>query len=123
VTSILTLLIVVVAAPLVADAIDRARMRAGCSHKELALSQGIRETQWSQQLHGVGNQHIALDRLSATPPAFRHALLEELAVAWDVPRPAHTIDDVYRVLLTLVPLRMRRAVLASSGSGEEVRHA
>jgi len=113
----LTLVFVVAAAPILVDLVDRAARRAGCSQKELALSQGISIPQWSQQLHGIG--HVSLGRLCLTPRQFRHALLEELAVAWDVPRPAHTIDDVYRLLLTLVPLRMARAALVSSDEREE----
>ena len=93
-------------APIVADAIERARQRAGLSHKELALSQGIGIPQWSQQLHGQG--HIALDRLTATPEPFRAALLDELRAAWHLDAP--TIADVHALLLALVRPRMARAM-------------
>lgn len=93
------LLIVVVAAPVVATAIERARARAACSHKELAISQGISQAQWSQEIHGQG--HIALDRLTATPEPFRAALLEELAREWGLPvliTPAQVVELIRREL-------------------------
>lgn len=110
-----TLLLVVATAPIVAAAIERARLRAGLSHKELALSQGITQAQWSQQLKGYPGSHIWLDALSATPAAFRAALLEELRAAWAL--DAHTIEDVYRLLTTnlrAVRVRMARAELRDS---------
>lgn len=110
-------LVVIAAAPLLFDLVDRAARRAGCAQKELALSQGMSLPQWSRQIHGIG--HVSLARLWDTPPAFRLALLEELAVAWDAPRPAHTLDDVYRLLLSLVPLRMARAAQATAKDREE----
>lgn len=106
------LLLVVAAAPIVVAAIERARARAGLSHKELALSQGITQAQWSQQLRGYPGSHIWLDALSTTPPAFRAALLEELRAEWRL--DAHTVEDVYRLLTTNLPavrLRMARAEL------------
>lgn len=114
----LTLVLIVAVAPILADLVDRAARRAGCSQKELALAQGISIPQWSQQLHGIG--HVSLGRLFLTPSAFRLALLEELSEAWGAPKPAHTIDDVYRLLWTLVPLRMRRAARASEDREEGV---
>ena len=97
------LLLVVVAVAVVPtrviEAVDRARARAACSHKELALSQGISQKQWSQELHGQG--HIALDRLDATPAPFRAALLEELALAWGLPTlvtPAQVLDLIRQEL-------------------------
>lgn len=101
--TIWTLLLVVAAAPIVAAAVDRARLRAGLSHKELALSQGITPAQWSQQLKGYPGSHIWLDALSATPPAFRAALLEELRVEWQL--NAHTLEDLY----DLVRMQLRAA--------------
>lgn len=92
------LLVVFSAAPIVADAIERARQRAGLSHKELALSQGIGIPQWSQQLHGNG--HIALDRLTGTPEPFRAALLDELRAAWHLTAP--TLTDIYALLQDVV---------------------
>lgn len=110
-------LLVIAAVPILLDLVDRAARRAGCAQKELALSQGMSLPQWSRQIHGLG--HVSLARLWDTPPAFRLALLEELSVAWGAPRPAHTIDDVYRLLLSLVPLRMARAAQATSETHEE----
>lgn len=97
------LLLVVAAAPIVVAAIERARQRAGLSHKALALSQGITQAQWSQQLRGYPGSHIWLDALSATPPAFRAALLEELRVEWQL--NAHTLEDLY----DLVRMQLRAA--------------
>jgi len=111
------LLLFVAVAPILFELIDRAARRAGCAQKELALSQGMSLPQWSRQIHGLG--HVSLARLWDTPPAFRLALLEELAAAWDAPRPAHTIDDVYRLLLSLVPRRMARAAWATSDVRQE----
>ena len=102
-----TLLLFVMAVPIVAAAIERARQRAGLSHKELAIYQGISIAQWSQQLHGQG--HISLTRMSTTPPAFRAALLEELRAEWQLNAP--TIADVYTLLLAIVRPRMARAGL------------
>lgn len=101
------LLLIVAVAPIVVDAIERARCKAGLSHKELALAQGISAKQWSQQMHGLG--HVALDRLSATPDAFRAALLEELRAEWHLTAP--TLSDIYALLLALVRPRMARAGL------------
>ena len=101
------LLLFVMAAPMVAAAIERARQRAGLSHKELAICQGISVAQWSQQLHGQG--HVSLTRMSATPPAFRAALLEELRAEWRLSAP--TIADVHALLLAVVRPRMARAGL------------
>lgn len=105
------LLIVVAVVPIavapVADAIERARQRAGLSHKELALAQGLTTPQWSQQLHGYPGSHIWLDRLTATPAAFRVALLDELRAAWHLDAP--TIADVHALLLALVRPQMARA--------------
>lgn len=103
---------VIAAAPIVADAIERARQRAGLSHKELALSMGLREAQWSQQLHGYPGSHVWLDTLTATPPTFRAALLEELRATWQLDAP--TIADVYALVLTMVRPRMARAGLVAS---------
>lgn len=110
-------LLVITMAPVLFELVDRAARQAGCAQKELALSQGMSLPQWSRQIHGIG--HVSLARLWETPPAFRLALLEELASAWGAPKPVHTIDDVYRLLLPLVPLRQARAVLASSEGREE----
>lgn len=110
-------LLIVAISPSLFELIDRAARRAGCAQKELALSQGMSLPQWSRQIHGIG--HVSLARLWETPPAFRLALLEELASAWGAPKPLHTIDDVYRLLLTLVPLRPARAVLAPREMEEE----
>jgi hypothetical protein len=60
--------------------VERARMRAGVAHKELALSQGISPVQWSRQLAGHG--HVALDRVvTLCPTTFVAALLEEIAAS------------------------------------------
>lgn len=93
------LLLVYVAAPLVASAIERARQRAALSHKDLALAQGLTQAHWSQQLSGYPSSHIWLDRLTATPEPFRAALLEELALVWGVPTlvtPAQVLDLIRR---------------------------
>lgn len=99
------LLLVVAAAPIVVAAIERARQRAGLSHKALALSQGITQAQWSQQLRGYPGSHIWLDALSATPATFRAALLEELRAEWQL--DAHTVEDVYRLLANNIRAALR----------------
>jgi hypothetical protein len=71
---------------------------------------------WSQQLSGL--RHIALDRLSDTPPLFRACLLEELRAEWHLSAP--TIADVYALLLTIVKPRMAKASWRSDHSKEDV---
>lgn len=62
----------------IGDIVERARVRSGASHKELAQCQHISPAQWSRELHGQG--HVALDRIVAhCPLAFVAALLEEIA--------------------------------------------
>jgi len=102
-------LLIVIAVPVVVAAIERARQRAGLSHKELAIAQGLTQAHWSQQLGGYPNSHVWLDTLSDTPAPFRAALLEELRAAWQLDAP--TIADVYALLLAMVRPQMARANL------------
>ena len=112
-----TLLLIYAVAPLVAGAIERARMRAGLSHKELAVSQGLSQAQWSQQMSGHPGSHLWLDRLTNTPLAFRAALLEELRETWALHTP--TLTDVYTLLATIARPKTARAELRHVSEQEE----
>ena len=73
------LIVVPLMALALVDLVERARLRAGESHKALALCQGISPAQWSRELRGIG--HVALDRIvESCPTPFVAALLEEIAV-------------------------------------------
>jgi hypothetical protein len=109
------LLLIVVLGPLVVDAIERARMRAGLTHQDLAYYQGISEGQWSQQRAGRG--HIALDRLIEAPGHFWSYLSDELRAVKCGGQ--HTLEDVYQLLSDLRP-QMARASLAVAQKAERI---
>jgi hypothetical protein len=102
-----TLLIVVCVVPVVVDAIERARQRAGLSHKELAISQGLSAAHWSQQLHGGPGSHVWLDRLFNTPTDFFQLLMEELCALKRCERPltARDVLDLIQPVITQTSAR------------------
>lgn len=64
------------------EVIERARVRSGVSHKELALCQEIPPSQWCRQLHNVNGEHPHFDRIiERTPDHFVACLLQEIAAA------------------------------------------
>jgi hypothetical protein len=109
------LLLVVVLGPLLVGAIERARMRAGLTHQDLAFHQDISESLWSKQRAGRG--HIWLDALEKVPGPFVGYLLEELRAVTCA--GVHTIEDVYRLLSDIRP-QMARASLDIAQKAERI---
>jgi hypothetical protein len=62
----------------VASVISLALSRAGMSHKQAAVTQGVDVAQWSRQVNGQ-EAHVSFQRLTKLPRAFWLELLQQLA--------------------------------------------
>jgi hypothetical protein len=62
----------------VAGVISLALARAGMSHKQAAITQGVDVAQWSRQVNGQ-EAHVSFQRLTKMPRQFWLELLQQLA--------------------------------------------
>jgi hypothetical protein len=67
----------------VAAVLSLALARAGLSHKQAAITQGVDVAQWSRQVNGQ-DAHVSLQRLTKMPRTFWLEFLQQLAPHLDV---------------------------------------
>lgn len=67
----------------VAALISLSLARAGMSHKQAAITQGVDVAQWSRQVNGQ-EAHVSFQRLTKLPRTFWLELLQQLAPALGV---------------------------------------